>query len=135
MNELLQGSYKGRIQTTKHGLSLSYAMSKTQRIAGFSFRDGNLLVQINAENYANYPEVLHALPPAIVSQIDGANYCPKFKDPKKCWSTCTPGYDFHIGDKHFQKCRYDCFKLKVDAESIPYLLAIIENEYKERANV
>jgi len=135
VHELLQGDYKGRIQTTKNGLSLSYAMPKTQRILGFSFRDSDLMVHINAENHAKYPDVLHSLPQVIVSQIDEASYCKKFDDLQKCWSTCEPGYDFYIGEKHFQKCRYYCFKLKVDAESIPFLLEIIKSEHKERANV
>jgi len=133
VHEMLQDAYKARIQSTKNGLSLSYSQPKTTwRLLGFSVRDKVLIVHVNTEHYAKYPDLLNDLPERIVNHIDQSPTCKKLIDPEKCWTTCEPGYDFYIGEKQYQKCRYSCFKLHVDTESIPFFLALIENEAKER---
>jgi hypothetical protein len=132
VHEKLQDNFKARMQTTKNGLSISYSMPKANyRLLGFSIRDSQLIVHINAENHLKYLDLLKELPKEMEEHIDDAYTCKKLIG-KKCYDACEPGYDFYIGENHYQKCRYDCFKLKVDKEREASLLKIIESESKER---
>jgi len=133
---MLQNSYKPKIQVTKStGLQLSYAQPKIKSVIGIILilfiRDEKLKIRVYGNNYKAYPDVLNGLPENISSQIDNADNCVKFIDPQKCWKGCI-GYDFHIREKHFQKCITNCFQLDVDSESMPYLLEMIQNEYQCR---
>jgi len=136
VHELLQQfDTKVRIQLSKaNGFNVSYSQQPktTWYILSFSFRNGELMVRVHPENYAKYLDVLNNMPKKVVEHINKADICKKLIDPRKCWDTCEPGYDFHIGENHYQKCRYSCFKLKVDSENIPFLLELIESECKER---
>jgi len=130
---LLRDNYKIKIESKKNGFLVSYSHPKTKRvIMNFLFRKKGLLIRVYAENCAKYPDVLNSLPERIVDQIAGATVCKKLVNPQDCWEKCVMGYDFYIGGNHYQKCRYDCFQLDVDSESIPFLLELIESENKER---
>jgi len=134
---LLQRGYKLKVQTTKsYGLHVSYSDPKIKVVKGIIayllIRDEKLTIRINADNLAEYPDVLNRLPQNMVSQLDNANECIKMKDPQKCWQGCI-GYDFYIGEKHYQKCVVNCFVLDVNSESFPFLLELIERESKERS--
>ena len=136
---LLAKGYKVKIQVTKSmGLRATYSQPKIKTVKGiilyFFFRDDKLMIRIDADNHEKYPDVLNRLPEGIISQIDQANDCVKFADPKKCWQGCI-GYDFHIRGKNYQKCYAVCFQFEVDSESIPFLLEMIEYESKERCAV
>jgi len=136
---LLQEGYKCKVQVTKsYGLHISYSQPKIKVVKGiivyFLIQGGNLMVRINADHYANYPDALNSLPEHILGQVDQADDCMKATDPLKCWQGCI-GYDFQIGEKHYQKCLINCFLLHVDAESFPFLLALIRNELRERQAV
>jgi len=133
---LLQDNYKPKIQVTKStGLQLSYSQPKIKSTAGiisiFFLHNDKLVVRIYGKNHKAYPDVLNKLPESITSQIDKASDCVKFADPQKCWKGCI-GYDFYVGETHYQKCAVNCFQLNVDAESMPYLLDLIKSESKER---
>jgi len=133
---LLQEGYKPKIQLTKtYGLHISYSQPKIKSVKGiivyFLVRDEKLMIRINADNHAKYPETLNRLPENILNQMDKADECKKFIDPNKCWQGCG-GYDIRIGERHYQKCLTNCFLLSVDSESFPFLLEIIESELKER---
>ena len=136
---LLQKGYKHKVQFTKsNGLQVSYAEPKIKVVKGiivyFLIREGKLMIRINADNHAKYPEVLDRLPEHIVSQIGRADNCIKMIDPQRCWQGCM-GYDFHIGGKQYQKCSINCFLLDVDSESVPFLLELVESENKERCAI
>lgn len=133
---LLQSGYKLKVQVTKsYGLHVSYAQPKIKTVKGiiayFLVSNGKLMIRINADNYAKYPDILTSLPENIVNQIDKANVCIKLLDPQRCWQGCG-GYDFYIGGKHYQKCIINCFLLEVDAESFPFLVKLIKSEAHER---
>jgi len=137
VNEMMaQKGYKLKIQLTKsYGLHVSYWQPKIKSVVGiivyFLVQDGKFKIRINANNYAKYLDVLNRLPEHILKQMDRADNCMKVLDPQKCWQGCM-GYDFHIGDKHYQKCLINCFLLDVDAESMPFLLELLENELNAR---
>ena len=132
----LQAGYKRKVESTKnHGLQLSYAEPKVKGVKGivliFLFRNDTLMARIYAENHGKYPDVLSDLPEKIVSQIDKADDCKKMIDPTKCWTGCM-GFDFHIRGKRYQKCYCNCFQLKVEAESMASLLALMQSEINGR---
>jgi len=133
---LLQDGYKLKIQLTKlYGLHISYSQPKIRVVKGiivyFLVNNGKLKIRINTDNLAKYPDVLNCLPENILQQMDKADNCLKIIDPNKCWQGCI-GYDFHIGERHYQKCLNNCFLLDVDAESFPFLLELIKREKSQR---
>jgi len=133
---LIESGYKPKIELTKkNGLQLYYFQPEIKSTTGiimyFLFRDEKLMIRFYASNYAKYPEVLNGLPEIIIKQINNSDECKKLINPDKCWTGCM-GYDFYIGEKHYQKCLVNCFFLNVDFESIPFLIELIKNESKER---
>ena len=133
---LLQEKYKPKVQVTKStGLQLSYAEPKVKGVTGiiliFFMRGDKLTIRIYGKNHKAYPNVLNNLPEAVVNQIDNADNCVKFTNPEKCWNGCI-GYEFHINEKHFQKCAVNCFQFEVDSESMSHLIELIKSESKER---
>jgi len=133
---LLQEGYKPKIQVTKsNGFQLSYHQPKIKTVAGriliFFLCEGKLMVHLFSNNHEKYPNVLNNLPERIVSQIDKAEDCIKFADPERCWKGCI-GYEFDIRENHYQKCSAQCFRLEIDATSMPYLFELIKCESKER---
>jgi len=133
---LLQSGYKLKIQLTKsNGLQISYSQPQIKAVKGivvyFLIRKEKLMIRVNADNHAKYPDVLNRLPENIVSQIDKADTCVKMADPQRCWQGCM-GYDIHIKGKRYQKCLINCFLLDVDSESFPFLVELIKNEVSER---
>jgi len=127
---------KLKIQVTKsYGLHISYSQPKIKTVKGvivyLLMRDEKLMMRINAGHHAKYPDTLNRLPENILEQMDKADDCLKMIDPSKCWQGCM-GYDFHIGERHYQKCLTNCFLLNIDSEGFPFLLEIIKNELNER---
>ena len=132
-NLLSQDGYKTKVESKATGFFVSYSHPKTKKnILNFLFRKKGLLIRIYADNCNNYTEVLENLPEIIVSQIDKAGVCKRLINPASCNPKCVMGYDFYIRGKHYQKCRNSCFYLDVNAESIPDLIKIIENENNQR---
>jgi len=136
---LSQEGYKLKIQDTKtYGLHISYSQPKIKLVKGIIayvlIQNGKLMIRINADHYTKYLNILHRLPEHMLSQMDKADDCMKIIDPRKCWQGCM-GYNFQIGEKHYQKCLINCFLLRVDAESFPFLLELIRSELRERQGV
>ena len=131
---LLAEEYKLRIQMTKNnGLSISYTKPKMKwRLLGLSVRDNQLVIHINAEHHKKYSELLNNMPEVVKEHLDNSHTCQKLIDINKCWKSCEPGYDFKVGNNHYQACRYDGFKTKVNKENIPFFLELIECEIRER---
>ena len=134
---MMQEGYKLKIQSTKtYGLHISYSQPKIKSVKGiiiyFLIQGEKLMIRINADHHAKYPEVLNRLPNKILDQMDKADDCKKFIDPEKCWQGCG-GYDVHVGEKHYKKCILNCFLLDVDADNFPFLVELIKSEVKQRA--
>jgi len=133
VHEMLAANYKAKIELKASGFLVSYIHNKTKRsILNFVFRKNGIYIRIYGENCNDYVNVLNRLPNNIVKQIEGAGVCKRLVDPGACNSKCGMGYDFHIGDNHYQKCRNSCFYLYVDDESIPHLLELVESESRSR---
>jgi len=116
----------------KSGLLASIKYGKPPRaVANFLFRKQGLLVRIYGENIGGYRDFLHTLPTEMVAAIDGSSTCKRLTE-NGCSPKCM-GYDFEIGDAHFQKCRYGCFEFLVTDKAKPFIRAFVEKELGERA--
>jgi hypothetical protein len=128
---LLDNGCKVTFEEKKSGFLASYKIGKPQRaIMNFVFRRKGILTRIYGEGISGYPDLLNALPEEMVKSIEKAGICKRLVH-----DTCSPkciGYDFTIGNEHFQKCRYSCFEFLLTDESNPYIRAFVEHEIKER---
>jgi hypothetical protein len=130
---LLRDRYKAKIEHKANGFFVSYSHPKTKRvILNFLFRKKGLMIRLYADNCNKYSDVFDRMPKKIVDQIEKARNCKRLIDPEDCSPRCLLGYDFYIGEKHYQKCRGH-FILLVDRESIPTLLELIVSENRERS--
>ena len=135
INDMVQKDYSNvKITTSKTDVfKVAYSQPKTRRgIVNFYLRKRGFKMAVFAKHCGNYPDVFAGLPEAMVAQIDKAGDCLNLKEPGKCMDKCA-GYDFHVGENHYQKCRFGCFQFNVDAESIPFLTKMVERELVERS--
>jgi len=130
---LLQKDCKVKITSSKTNPFLFAYTQKRKGVMSLYLRKKGLKARINVNNMEKYPDIVNALPEEMIAQIDNSHIC-KNMIGQKCWDGCT-GYDFNIGETHYQKCRYDCFTFDVKTESIPYIFGLIESEFEERLKV
>jgi len=130
-NYLLENGCKAAFEEKKNGFLASYKHGKPPRaIMNFLFRKQGMLTRIYGERIGGYPGFLNALPPEMVKSIESAGTCKRLVD-NTCSPKCT-GYDFMIGDAHFQKCRYNCFEFLMTQENKPFIKAFVEHEVAGR---
>ncbi|MCL2854330.1 MAG: hypothetical protein FWE21_01770 [Defluviitaleaceae bacterium] len=111
---------------------VAYSQPKTRRgIVNFYLRKRSFKMAVFAKNCSKYPSVINGLPAGMVNKLDKASNCQHLLNPGSCMEKCS-GYDFYIGEKHYQKCRFGSFQFDVDAESVPFLLKMLESELAER---
>ncbi len=132
---LLDEGHKHKIELKASGYFVSYIHPKTKRsILNFLFRKKGLLIRIYADNCSKYPEFINTIPESMEKEIIKASVCKRLIDPQTCNPKCVTGYDFHIGNNRYQKCRNSSFQFEVNNNSIPILLDFIIHESKERCN-
>jgi len=130
-NYLLENGCKVMFEEKKSGYLASYKYGKPPKaVLNFVFRKIGMLTRIYGERINGYPDFLNTLPKEMVESIEKAGICKRLVH-NTCSPKCT-GYDFMIGDAHFQKCRYNCFEFLMTGESNPYIKAFVEHELKER---
>ena len=131
---LLDNGCKVTFEQKKNGYIASYKYGKPQRaFLNFIFRKDGMLTRIYGERIGNYPQFLNTLPQEMVEHIEKSGDCKRLVS-NRCSPKCT-GYDFMIGEKHFQKCRYNCFEFLMTEESRPYIQKFIQNELVNRHSV
>jgi len=125
---LLEKGCKFKISSTKaYPFQVAYTMPNSRKgILNFWLRKKGLKVRITIVDASRHAEILNHLPDVMVNQIDKRNTC------RKCYDNCTGAFDFHIRGTHYQRCLYDCFQFDVNAESIPFFMALLENEFEAR---
>ena len=130
-NYLLDNGCKEKIEEKKSGFLASYKHTKLKKsIANLLFRKKGMIVRIYGENANKYLDFLNTLPEGMLEAIDSASVCKRL-----VYNTCSPkcsGYDFIIGNEHFQKCKYNCFEFLVTEENNPYIKSFVEHELRER---
>ena len=131
-NYLIDSGCKVTFEEKKNGYLASYKYGKPPKaILNFLFRKQGMLTRIYGERISGYPGLLNTLPNEMVQSIGNAGICKRLVH-----NTCSPkcsGYDFMIGDEHFQKCRYSCFEFLMTDASRPFIKTFTEHELKERA--
>jgi len=128
---LYENGCKATFEEKKTGLLGSYKHAKTKKsVINLLLKKRGLLVRIYGENIGGYPKFLDTLPAEMVQSIDGAGECKRLVQ-NTCSTKCM-GYDFTVGKKRFQKCRYGGFEFLVTDASGPYIRAFVENEMRER---
>jgi len=130
---LVQLGCKVKVSSTKaYPFQVAYVMPKTRKgILNFYLRKKGLKVRVTIVNPEKHTNLLNRFPEKMVGQINKKDDCRKLADGYECLDKCT-GFDFHIGEIHYQKCRFYCFQFDVDAESMPLLLELLVGEIKER---
>jgi hypothetical protein len=131
-NYLIDNGCKVTFEEKKNGYLASYKYGKPPKaVLNFLFRKQGMLTRIYGEKISGYPDLLNTLPNEMVQSIESAGICKRLVH-----NTCSPkcsGYDFMIGDEHFQKCRYSCFEFLMTDASRPFIKTFTEHELKERA--
>jgi len=95
-------------------------------ILNFWLRKKDLKVRITIVDVRKHADILNRIPEIMVNQIDEKCVC------RECYNNCVGAYDFHIREAHYQRCLYDCFQFDVNAESIPFFMALLKNEFEAR---
>ncbi|MCL1862169.1 MAG: hypothetical protein FWF78_01220 [Defluviitaleaceae bacterium] len=128
---LLDKGCKATFEEKKSGYLASYKYGKPPRaIMNFVFRKNGMLTRIYGERIGNYPDFLNTLPSEMIAHIENSGVCKRLVN-NGCSPKCV-GYDFMIGDSHFQKCRYNCFEFLMTEKSRPFIKSFIEHEIQER---
>lgn len=128
---LLKRDCKVKITSSKTNPFLLAYTQKRKGVLSLYLRKKGLKMRINVNNLAEYPDVVNALPERLVSQIDKSNVCKNTIEGEKCWEGCI-GYDFYIGEVHYQRCRFHCFQFDVEEESLSVLLQLLDSELNAR---
>ena len=128
---LLENGCKVAFEEKKSGFHASYKFGKPPKaLMNFLFRKQGMLTRIYGEHIGSYPDFLNSLPGEMVASVEKAGTCKRITQ-----GTCNPkciGYDFMIGESHFQKCRYSCFEFLMNSESNMFIREFVEREIKER---
>jgi len=133
-NYLIEQGCKEAYEEKKSGMLASFKQGKPPKaIANFVFRKQGMLVRIYGGCADRYPDFLSTLPDTMTQSIRDAGICKRLVH-NTCSTKCT-GYDFMIGDEHFQKCRYNCFEFLVTNENNPFIRAFIEHELNAREEI
>lgn len=128
---LLESGCKVAFEEKKSGFLASYKHGKPPKaVLNFVFRKHGMLTRIYGERISDYPDFLNTLPSEMVQHIESAGGCKRLTH-NTCSTKCI-GYDFTIGDAHFQKCRYNCFEFLMTDESRPFIRAFVEHELNAR---
>ncbi|MCL2563712.1 MAG: hypothetical protein FWE08_06725 [Oscillospiraceae bacterium] len=132
--KLTQMGCKAKISSTKaYPYQVAYTMPKSRKgILNFYLRKKGLKVRVTVIDPQKHTDLLNRLPENMVRQIEKKDNCRKLTTEDKCWDSCS-GFDFHIGDKQYQKCYFYCFQFDVDAESVPFFHELLMWELEERA--
>lgn len=132
---LLQNGCSITMEPAKNGCLVSYRHTKTKRsVLNFVFRKSGLVARIYADNLNKYGDILTMLSESLIKIIKKAPDCKRLLDPAKCNGRCPMGYTFTLKDALYKKCRYNCFLLPVNFESMPFIKAAVECEIKERVS-
>jgi len=128
---LLQEGCKVKVESSKTYLfSVKYTQGR-KGIFNFMLRKKSFKASVYAANFAKYPDVINSLPKSMVEQISKTSDCKNMANPPACWDGCL-GYEIHIGQEHYQKCKFSCFQFNIDSESIPLLLEMLKSELNAR---
>jgi hypothetical protein len=128
---LLINGCKATFEEAKMGFVASYKHGKPPRVLlNIVFRKQGMFARIYGSRVNDYIDFLDTLPKVMLDSIESAGICRRLVH-----NTCSPkcsGYDFMIGEKHMQKCVYNCFFFYFNSGNNPYIKGFVEHELRER---
>ena len=128
---MLNNGCKATFEEKKTRLLGSYKHTKTKKsVINLLVKQHGLVVRIYGENLGGYRDFLNTLTPEMVQSIDDGSACKRLVY-NTCSTKCS-GYDFNIADKHYQKCRYNCFEFLVTRQCGSHIRTFVETELNER---
>jgi len=131
--KLTEMGCKFKVKSTKaFPFQVAYTMPNSRKgILGLRLRKSGLKARVTIVDPASHSDILCRLPASMIAQLEKKNACENLAGGGKCMEKCV-GYDFHIGETHYQKCRFSCFEFDVNDESIPFFNEMLECEIVER---
>jgi len=133
---LTQRGYQTKVVLAKSGYVLSYLHPKTKKtLLNYVFRKGGMLLRLYGDHFQGYLDTVQNLPEPLLTQIGKHPNCKRLLDPTACSSRCPMGYAFAVGDTMYRKCRYGCFLLPVNEETVPQLRTLVKKEAQARDEV
>ena len=119
--------------TKTYPFQVAYTMPNSRKgKLNFWLNKKGLKIRITIVNVNKHAEILNRLPEIMVEQINIKNTCREKSGKGKCYDNCVGAFDFHIRGAHYQRCLYDSFQFDVNAESEPFFVELLENEFKAR---
>lgn len=125
--ELIQHGCIMDIKKARSGYMAAYLYGK-KTIVNYVFRKKGMLVRIYGAHIQQYEACLDDLPSEMSSAIQKAKVCKRLLDPTACNPKCSMGYDFHMHQEHYQKCRNSAFMFWVCPDHHPYLRSLLLQE-------
>lgn len=133
---LLAQGCKCEIKTAKSGFTVSYILSQTKKtLATFVCRKTGVKMRIFPQGLNVYENFLETLPEKMKKDIRKASPCKRLLNPDDCNPKCMMGYDFHMEDTHYQKCRFMAFMPSLNEENQPFIKEFLENELKVQSRI
>ena len=133
---LTQRGYQTKVELAKSGYVLSYLHPKTKKtLLNYVFRKNGMLLRLYGDHLKSYLDIVQNLHEPLLAQIGKHPDCKRLLDPTACSSRCPMGYAFAVGDTMYRKCRYGCFLLPVNGETVPHLRTLVEKEAQARDTV
>ena len=132
-DNLTQAGCMVTLKEAKSGHVVSFTHKPTKKVvANLVARKGKSEIRIYADNYAGYLDAVKALPQSMLNAVKGSPNCSRLVDPTKCNGRCPLGYTMEIDATIYKKCRYGAFMFKLDEESLPHILTLLDSEVKGR---
>ncbi|GKX30183.1 hypothetical protein SH1V18_26630 [Vallitalea longa] len=126
---LLKKGCKHNIKLAKRGYTVSYIFGTNKRtLATFICRKSGVKLRIYPQHLCEYEDLLNSFPDNIKKDIKKASVCKRLIDPDACNPKCIMGYDFHLDNEHYQKCRYMAFQPTLNKETNSYIKLFLEKE-------
>jgi len=130
---LLENGCEIKVDPEKNGSLVSYKNLKTKKVVvNFVFYRYDLAIRIYADNVGKYIDEMQNLSEEMIDLITKAGDCKRLTDFGACNLKCNMGYEFTIKDKIYKKCRYGCFKFKINDVTFQHIMDFIKNELKYR---
>ncbi|MCL2445814.1 MAG: hypothetical protein FWD06_03480 [Oscillospiraceae bacterium] len=128
---LLREGCKVKIASSKTVLfSVKYTQGR-KGVFNFMLRRKSFKASVYVHSLAHYPDVLDRMPESMEVQFAKTQPCQNMIKPGTCMDRCI-GYDFRVRETHYQRCKFGGFQFNVDAQSIPFLLELLESELNAR---
>lgn len=122
--DFLRAGCKLEVKEAKSGYVVSYLLNK-KTVANYVFRKKGLIIRIYTNHILEYMDLLESLPGGMVKDVEDAPVCKRLLNSEDCNPRCAKGYDFLLGGRRYQKCRYSAFQFPLCEAHNPAIRELI----------